>query len=117
MDPAQFERLCQRILRESGFTQVEGLAAPATAGLTGLEPFASAGFLVSQSFSNARDSKVASAPGSERDFRGAMVGKADRGLILTTGVFTGEQAGLTGFKGSIVRKVAVGRPSTTSRSP
>ena len=85
--PDAFERLCQRILRESGFTRVEVTGRSGDGGIDG------AGVLRVNliSFQVLFQCKryAGSVPAREiRDFRGAMVGRADKGLFITTGAFT-----------------------------
>jgi restriction system protein len=85
-----FERLCQRLLREAGFEQVTVTGKSNDGGIDGhgilvLNPFVS--FRVLFQCKRYAGSVV---PGQVRDFRGAMQGRADKGLILTTGTFTVE---------------------------
>lgn len=87
---AGFERLCQRLLREAGFTQVIVTGSTGDGGLDGygtlsVNPLVSFKVL----FQCKRYSKSV-APSHVRDFRGAMAGRADKGIILTTGTFTAE---------------------------
>lgn len=86
--PEAFERLCQRILRESGFVQVEVTGRSGDGGIDGRGIIKMGGLL---SFHIIFQCKryVGSVPSKEiRDFRGAMVGRADKGLFITTGTFT-----------------------------
>lgn len=90
MSPDAFERLCQRILRESGFIQVEVTGRSGDGGIDGRGVVKLGGILsfhVIFQCKRYRDSVPVSAI---RDFRGAMVGRADKGLFLTTGTFTRE---------------------------
>ena len=83
-----FERLCQRLLRESGFIEVEVTGKSGDGGIDGHGIIRLAGlisFLVLFQCKRYRDSVSASVV---RDFRGAMMGRADKGVILTTGTFT-----------------------------
>src|SRR3989304_10047587 len=87
---AGFERLCQRLLREAGFTQVVVTGSTGDGGIDGygtlsVNPLVSFKVL----FQCKRFSKSVS-PSHVRDFRGAMAGRADKGIILTTGAFTAE---------------------------
>jgi restriction system protein len=87
---AGFERLCQRILREAGFTQVIVTGRSGDGGIDGhgtlaVNPLVSFKVL----FQCKRFSKSVS-PSHVRDFRGGMAGRADKGIILTTGTFTAE---------------------------
>jgi restriction system protein len=85
--PDAFERLCQRILRESGFTKVEVTGRSGDGGIdgTGVLRLNLLSFHVLFQSKRFKGSVGASVV---RDFRGAMVGRADKGLIMTTGTFT-----------------------------
>lgn len=90
LPPAGFERLCQRLLREAGFTQVVVTGSSGDGGIDGygtlsVNPLVSFKVL----FQCKRYTKAVS-PSHVRDFRGAMAGRADKGIILTTGTFTAE---------------------------
>jgi restriction system protein len=83
-----FERICQRLLRESGFEQVIVTGKTGDGGIDGngilqVNPFVS--FQVLFQCKRYKGSVTAS---QVRDFRGAMMGRADKGIILTTGNFT-----------------------------
>lgn len=85
-----FERLCQRLLREAGFTQVVVTGSTGDGGIDGygtlsVNPLVSFKVL----FQCKRYTKSV-VPSHVRDFRGAMAGRADKGIILTTGTFTAE---------------------------
>ena len=87
IEPSAFERLCQRILRESGFAKVEVTGRSGDGGIDG------SGVLRVNliSFHVLFQCKRYAGPVSAseiRDFRGAMVGRADKGLFITTGAFT-----------------------------
>lgn len=88
MDPTAFERLCQRLLRESGFIEVEVTRRSGDGGIDGRGIIRVGGLI---SFNVIFQSKRYSGnigPDTVRDFRGAMIGRADKGLIITTGGFT-----------------------------
>jgi len=85
--PAAFERLVQRLLRESGFTQVEVTGRSGDGGIDGRGIARIHGFMSFHVLFQCKRYKGA-VPSSEiRDFRGAMVGRADKGLFITTGTF------------------------------
>lgn len=88
LDPSAFERLVQRILRESGFIQVVVTGRTGDGGIDGKGIARIHGLMSFHvNFQCKRYQGVVSA--SEiRDFRGAMVGRADKGLFITTGSFT-----------------------------
>lgn len=87
MAPDAFERLCQRILRESGFTKVEVTGRSDDGGIDGIGVLRVnlISFKIVFQCKRYRDS-VGSA--AIREFRGSVVGKADKGLFMTTGRFT-----------------------------
>ena len=87
---AGFERLCQRLLREAGFEQVTVTGRSGDGGIDGigileLNPFVSFKVLF-----QCKRYAGSVPPSAIRDFRGAMMGRADKGLILTTGSFTAD---------------------------
>lgn len=88
MSPDAFERLCKRFLRESGFLQVEVTGKSGDGGIDGHGVVKIGGLLSFHVYFQAKRYKETVTPSVVRDFRGAMVGRADKGLIITTGVFT-----------------------------
>lgn len=89
IEPAAFERLCQRILRESGFVRVEVKGRSGDGGIDGTGVLRVNLLSFQVLFQSKR--YTGSVGSSEiRDFRGAMVGRADKGLFITTGRFTKE---------------------------
>jgi len=89
MQPAAFERLAQRLLREAGFIKVEVTGKSGDGGIDGLGVLKVnlLSFPVLFQCKRYRNSVGASAV---RDFRGAMIGRSDKGLIITTSTFTPE---------------------------
>ncbi len=83
-----FEKLCQRILREAGFIQVEVTGRSGDGGIDGKGIVRLAGFLSFPVIFQCKKYAGSVSPKEIRDFRGAMVGRADKGLFLTTGTFT-----------------------------
>jgi restriction system protein len=90
MSPAAFERLIQRLLRESGFIQVEVTGQSGDGGVDGHGIMRLSGLLSFHVIFQGKRWKGAVGPSQVRDFRGAMVGRADKGLLITTGTFTKE---------------------------
>lgn len=90
LSPGGFERVSQRLLRESGFERVLVTGRSGDGGIDGhgilqVNPFVSFTVL----FQCKR--YAGAVPASQvRDFRGAMMGRADKGIIITTGTFTTE---------------------------
>jgi restriction system protein len=90
MDPSAFERLCQRVLRESGFIEVDVTRRSGDGGIDGYGTIRVAGLISFNVLFQAKRYRRNIGPEVVRDFRGAMVGRADKGLIITTGGFTRE---------------------------
>jgi len=88
LPPEGFERICQRLLRESGFQQVAVTGKSGDGGIDGhgilqINPLVSFKVLF-----QCKRYQGAVAVSAVRDFRGALQGRADKGIILTTGTFT-----------------------------
>lgn len=88
LPPHGFERLCQRLLRESGFKKVVVTGKSGDGGIDGegileINPLMSFKVLF-----QAKRYVGAVSSSQVRDFRGAMQGRADKGIIITTGRFT-----------------------------
>jgi restriction system protein len=93
MPAPAFERLCQRLLRESGFTQVEVTGKSGDGGIDGKGVVRIGGVLSFHVIFQCKRYKGSVGPGVIRDVRGAMDGRADKGLLLTTGTFTRDARG------------------------
>ncbi len=90
VSPQGFERICQRILRESGFKKVIVKGRSGDGGIDGegiLEVNPLVSFKVIFQSKRYKDSVPS---GQIRDFRGAMQGRAEKGIFITTGRFTPE---------------------------
>ena len=93
LPPSGFERLCQRLLRESGFQQVHVTGKSGDGGIDGhgilqINPLVSFKVLF-----QCKRYQGAVAVSTSRDVRGAMQGRADKGIIITTGNFTTDAKG------------------------
>ena len=88
MSPSAFERLIQRILREKGFSQVEVTGKTGDGGIDGKGIARINGILSFHIIFQCKRYKGKVSAGAIRDFRGAMVGRTDKGLFITTGTFT-----------------------------
>jgi restriction system protein len=88
MSPAGFERLIQRLLREAGFIQVEVTGRSGDGGIDGHGILRMGGLISFNVIFQCKKWQASVGPGQIRDFRGAMVGRADKGLFITTGTFT-----------------------------
>ena len=89
MAPDAFERLAQRLLRESGFVRVEVLGKSGDGGIDG-SGVLRMNLISFQVLFQCKRYAGSVASSVVRDFRGAMQGRADKGLIITTGTFTAE---------------------------
>ena len=89
LPPAAFERVSQRILRESGFVKVEVTGRSGDGGIDGVGVLRVQLISFQVLFQCKRYRETVGAA-AIRDFRGAMVGRTDKGLFITTGRFTSE---------------------------
>ena len=78
----------QRLLRESGFIQVEVTGRTGDGGIDGKGIAKIHGFMSFHVLFQCKRYKGSVGSSEIRDFRGAMVGRADKGLFITTGTFT-----------------------------
>ena len=88
LDPTAFERLAQRLLRESGFIQVQVTGKSGDGGIDGVGIARINGFLSFHVLFQCKRYQGSVTAGQIRDFRGAMQGRTDKGLVITTGTFT-----------------------------
>lgn len=89
MDPAGFEHLAKRLLRAAGFinTTVTGRSGDGGIDGVGVYQLSLVSFPV---LFQCKRYKGSVGPDKVRDFRGALQGRGDRGLLITTGSFTTE---------------------------
>lgn len=88
MEPDAFERLSQRLLRELGFSNVEVTGKTGDGGIDGVGVIKLGGVLSFHVVFQSKRYKDSVSSNAIRDFRGAMVGRADKGVFITTGTFT-----------------------------
>lgn len=88
LSPGGFERLSQRLLRESGFQHVTVTGKSSDGGIDGIGTLQVNPFVSFNVLFQCKRYQGAVTPSQVRDFRGAMMGRADKGLIITTGTFT-----------------------------
>lgn len=88
--PDGFERLCQRLLRESGFEKVQITGKSGDGGLDGIGILQMNAFVSFKVLFQCKRYSGSVNASQVRDFRGAMMGRADKGIILTTGGFTAD---------------------------
>src|SRR5216683_3152405 len=82
-----FERLAQRLLREAGFLRVEVTGRSGDEGIDGIGVLR-VNLLSFHVLFQCKRYQGSVGAGAIRDFRGAMVGRSDKGLLITTGTFT-----------------------------
>lgn len=90
LSPEGFERLCKRLLSEVGIHDVQITGKAGDQGIDGtgvIKVNEVVGFNIIFQCKRYKDSVV---PHHVRDFRGTMQGRADKGIIITTGRFTAE---------------------------
>lgn len=88
LKPEAFERLTQRILRESGFTQVKVTGKTGDGGIDGTGIVKLNGIISFHMLFQCKRYTGTVSAGEIRDFRGAMQGRTDKGLFITTGKFS-----------------------------
>ena len=90
LSPEGFERLCQRLLREAGFEEVTVTGRSGDGGIDGHGVLSLNAFVSFRVLFQCKRYQGSVPPDKVRDFRGAMQGRADKGIILTTGSFSTE---------------------------
>lgn len=88
LSPNEFERLCQRVLREAGFIQVNVTGKSGDGGIDGTGIVRIGGFLSFRVIFQCKRYQGSISSQQIREFKGTMVGRADKGLFMTTGTFT-----------------------------
>ena len=89
LEPAAFERLSQRLLREAGFVKVEVRGQTGDGGIDGVGVLR-VNLVSFQIYFQCKRWKGSVGAREIRDFRGALQGRADKGLFITTGTFTSQ---------------------------
>lgn len=89
MSSSAFERLSQRLLRKAGFIKVEVTGRSGDGGIDGLGVLR-VNLLSFQVLFQCKRYQGTVGAGAVRDFRGAMVGRCDKGLMITTGIFSND---------------------------
>jgi len=88
LPPSGFERFCQLLLRESDFGEVTVTGRSNDGGIDGIGILQVNALVSFKVLFQCKRYKGQVTPSQVRDFRGAMQGRADKGIILTTGTFT-----------------------------
>jgi len=87
MDPTKVEWLFLRLLREEGFEQLEHAGKPGDGGIDGTGVYRIS-LLSFKIFFQCKRYQSGIGAGEIRNFRGAMEGRGERGLFVTTSWFT-----------------------------
>jgi restriction system protein len=90
LPPAGFERFCQRLLREAGFQEVQVTGRSGDEGIDGIGVLQINPLVSFKVLFQCKRYKKSVSPSHIRDFRGAMAGRADKGIVITTGTFTSD---------------------------
>lgn len=88
--PEGFERICARLLRESGFERVTVTGRPRDGGIDGFGVLQINPFVSFRVLFQCKRYKNTASRAEVGDFRNAMIGRADKGIILTTGTFSAD---------------------------
>jgi restriction system protein len=87
LEPSAFERLSQRLLRENGFVDVAVTGRSGDGGIDGVG-ILRLGLLTFRVAFQCKRFKGSVGVAEVRDFRGALQGRAEKGILITTGNFT-----------------------------
>ena len=90
MDPYAFERLCQRVLRENGFEDVKVTKKSGDGGIDGTGKLIIGGLISFNIAFQCKRYKNSVSSSEIRDFRGSMNSNIEKGIFITTGIFTEE---------------------------
>jgi restriction system protein len=88
--PAGFEQFCQRLLREANFEEVTVTGRSGDGGIDGIGILNANELVKFKVVFQCKRYVGPVSPSQVRDFRDAMMGRADKGIILTTGSFTSD---------------------------
>ena len=89
MSADAFERLAQRLMREAGFVRVEVRGKTGDGGIDGVG-ILRVNLVSFQVYFQCKKWRTSVGAREIRDFRGALQGRADKGLFITTGTFTAQ---------------------------
>lgn len=90
LSPNGFERICQMLLRESGFENVVVTGQSHDGGIEGFGTLEINPFVSFKVLFQCKRYKGTVARAQVGDFRNAMIGRAEKGIIMTTGSFSAE---------------------------
>lgn len=90
LTPEGFESVCGRLLRESGFEKVTITGRTRDEGIDGIGVLQVNPFVSFKVLFQCKRYKGSVSRAQVGDFRNAMIGRADKGIIITTGTFTAD---------------------------
>lgn len=90
LTPEGFERICQRLLRESGFEKVVVTGQSHDGGIDGYGTLEMNPFVSFKVLFQCKRYKGTVSRAQVGDFRNAMIGRAEKGIIMTTGTFSSD---------------------------
>lgn len=90
LSPSGFERISRELLREHGFENVEVTGGSHDGGIDGYGTLEINPFVSFKVLFQCKRYKGSVSRAQVGDFRNAMIGRAEKGIILTTGTFTNE---------------------------
>ncbi|MCB9250851.1 MAG: restriction endonuclease [Flavobacteriales bacterium] len=90
LTPNGFERICQRLLRESGFEKVTVTGQSHDGGIDGYGTLEINPFVSFKVLFQCKRYKGTVSRAQVGDFRNAMIGRAEKGIIMTTGTFSSD---------------------------
>ena len=90
LSPSGFERVCQRLLRESGFESVTVTGRSHDGGIDGVGVLQLNPFVRMKALFQCKRYKGTVSRAEVGDFRNAMLGRAEKGIFITTGRFSKE---------------------------
>lgn len=90
LTPKGFERICKRLLTEIGIHDIQITGGAGDQGIDGIGRIRLNDVVNFNIVFQCKRYKETVSPALVRDFRGSMQGRAEKGLILTTGRFTQE---------------------------
>jgi restriction system protein len=90
LTPTGFEKICQRLLRESGFENVVVTGQSHDGGIDGYGTLEMNPFVSFKVLFQCKRYKGTVSRSQVGDFRNAMIGRAEKGIIMTTGTFSSD---------------------------
>lgn len=90
LTPSGFEKICQRLLRESGFEKVIVTGQSHDGGIDGYGTLEMNPFVSFKVLFQCKRYKGTVSRAQVGDFRNAMIGRAEKGIIMTTGTFSSD---------------------------